>query len=91
MDNYAVFVFSGLLAFTWFSTGISEAANSSAVAAALRLSAEVSGAVVPLVAVTVPLIDVLMALPVLLVMLVITGDSAGRRCCCRPCWRSNWC
>ena len=74
MDNYAVFVFSGLLAFTWFSTGISEAASSLLSQRHFVFQPRFPAAAVPLVAVTVPLIDVLMALPVLLVMLVITGD-----------------
>jgi lipopolysaccharide transport system permease protein len=74
IDNYTVFVFSGLLAFTWFSTGVSEAATSLLSQRHFVFQPRFPTAVVPLVAVTVPLVDVLLALPVLLVMLVATGD-----------------
>jgi lipopolysaccharide transport system permease protein len=67
-------VFSGLLAFTWFSTGISEAASSLLSRRHFVFQPNFPAAALPLVAVTVPLIDVLMALPVLLAMVVITGD-----------------
>ena len=72
IDNYPVFVFAGLVAYTWFSTGVSDAAFSLLSQRHLVFQPRFPTAVVPIVAVTVPLVDVLIALPVLLVMLALT-------------------
>jgi lipopolysaccharide transport system permease protein len=74
INNYPVFVFSGLLAYTWFSAGLIEAASSLLSQRPFVFQPRFPTAVVPVVAVTVPFVDVLLALPVLLVMLVATGD-----------------
>ena len=74
ISNYPVFVFSGLLAYTWFSAGMIEAASSLLSQRHFVFQPRFPTAVVPVVAVTVPFVDVLLALPVLLVMLVATGD-----------------
>jgi lipopolysaccharide transport system permease protein len=74
IDNYPVFVFSGLLAYTWFSAGLSEAASSLLSQRHFVFQPRFPTAVLPVVAVAVPFVDVLMALPVLLAMLVATGD-----------------
>jgi lipopolysaccharide transport system permease protein len=74
IDNYPVFVFSGLLAYTWFSAGLSEAASSLLSQRHFVFQPRFPTAVLPVVAVAVPFVDVLMALPVLLVMLVATGE-----------------
>jgi lipopolysaccharide transport system permease protein len=76
IKNYPVFVFAGLLAFTWFSTGISDAAYSLLSQRHLVFQPRFPTAVVPIVAVAIPFVDVLMALPVLLVMLAFT-DGIG--------------
>jgi lipopolysaccharide transport system permease protein len=73
IDNYAVFVFTGLVAFTWFSAGLSDAAISLITHRHLVYQSRFPIAVVPVVAVAVPFVDVIMALPVLLVMLAVTG------------------
>jgi len=74
IDNYAVFVFTGLIAFGWFSSGVQGAAHSLLSQRHLIFQPRFPAAVVPVVAVAVPLVDVLMALPILLVMLVVSGD-----------------
>jgi lipopolysaccharide transport system permease protein len=74
IDNYAVFVFTGLIAFSWFSSGVQGAAYSLLSQRHLIFQPRFPAAVVPVVAVAVPLVDVLMALPVLLVMVIVSGD-----------------
>ena len=74
IENFPVFVFSGLIAWTWFSSGLTAAATSVLAQRHLVFRARFPTIVVPLVAVTVPLIDVVMAIPVLVVMLVIAGE-----------------
>jgi lipopolysaccharide transport system permease protein len=76
IENYPVFVFSGLLAYTWFSAALIEAASSMLAQRHFVFQPRFPTAVVPVVSVAVPLLDVLLALPVLLVMLVVTGDLA---------------
>lgn len=76
IDNYAVFVFTGLIAFGWFSSGLQGAAHSLLSQRHLVFQPRFPAAVVPLVAVAVPLVDVLMALPVLIAMLIGSGDLA---------------
>ena len=74
IDNFAVFVFIGLIAWTWFSAGLSDAASSLAAQRHLVLQSRVPSAAIPIVSVVVPLIDVLIALPVLLAMLAFTDE-----------------
>jgi lipopolysaccharide transport system permease protein len=74
IENFPVFVFVGLIAWTWFSTGLGDAATSVAAQRHLVLQSRVPSAAIPLVAVVVPLVDVLIALPVLLLMLVLSNE-----------------
>jgi lipopolysaccharide transport system permease protein len=74
IENFPVFVFTGLIAWTWFSTGLADAATSVAGNRHLVLQSRVPSAALPLVSVAVPLVDVLIALPVLLLMLAL-GDE----------------
>lgn len=74
IENFPVFVFVGLIAWTWFSTGLGDAATSVAAQRHLVLQSRVPSAAIPLVAVVVPLVDVLIALPVLLLMLVVSDE-----------------
>ncbi len=73
IDNYPVFVFSGLIAWSWFSTGLVAAGASVIHGRHLVLQPSFPPAVLPLVAITVPLVDVLVALPVLGLMLALAG------------------
>ena len=74
IDNFPVFVFVGLIAWTWFSAGLGDAATSVAAQRHLVLQSRVPSAAIPLVAVVVPLVDVLLALPVLLLMLIVSDE-----------------
>jgi lipopolysaccharide transport system permease protein len=74
IENYPVFVFTGLLAFGWFSSGVQAGSTSVLDQRHLIFQPRFPAAAVPVVAVTVPFVDVLVALPVLLVMLIATGD-----------------
>ncbi len=74
IENFPVFVFVGLIAWTWFSTGLGDAATSVAAQRHLVLQSRVPSAAIPLVAVVVPLVDVLLALPVLLLLLVVSDE-----------------
>lgn len=72
IDNYAVFVFTGLVAWTWFASGIAGAAGCLRSQRPLVFQPRFPTLVVPLVAVAVPFVDVLLALPVLALMLLLT-------------------
>lgn len=72
IKNFPVFVFSGLIAWTWFATGIGTATGSLIAQRHLLLQPRLPPAVLPIVSVTVPLVDVLMALPILAVMLLFS-------------------
>ena len=74
IENFPVFVFIGLIAWTWFSTGLGDAATSVTGQRQLVFQSRVPTAAIPLVAVVVPLVDVLIALPVLLAMLALSGE-----------------
>ncbi len=74
IKDFPVFVFTGLIAWTWFAVGISTATGSLLAQRHLLYQPRLPPAVLPIVAVVVPLVDVLMALPVLAVML-LTGHG----------------
>jgi lipopolysaccharide transport system permease protein len=74
IENYPVFVFTGLLAFGWFASGVQAGSTSVLDQRHLIFQPRFPAAAVPVVAVTVPLVDVLVALPVLVVMLIASGD-----------------
>jgi lipopolysaccharide transport system permease protein len=73
IENFAIFVFTGLIAWTWFSTGLGAATSSLIDERHLLYFHRLPPAVIPIVAVVVPLVDVMMALPVLGVMLLFEG------------------
>jgi lipopolysaccharide transport system permease protein len=82
VDNYPVFVFVGLMAWTWFSGGMSGAATSVLSQRHLVMQPRLPSSVLPIVAVLVPLVDVLFALPVLVLMLAVsTGLDWGLLAC----------
>lgn len=74
IENYAVFVFIGLVSFTWFSAAITDAAGSLVAQRHLVFQPRFPTPVIPAVAVAVPFVDVLMAGPVLVVLLVASSD-----------------
>jgi lipopolysaccharide transport system permease protein len=72
IDNYPVFVFTGLIAWTWFAVGITSASSSLLAQRHLLFQARFPAVVLPVVALAVPLLDVLLALPLLLVLVAAT-------------------
>ena len=74
VDNYAVFVFAGLISWSWFSTAVETSTMSLITHRHLVLQPRFPPAVLPIVAVAVTFVDCLLALPILLVMLVVSGD-----------------
>jgi lipopolysaccharide transport system permease protein len=74
VNNYAIFVFAGLISWTWFSTGVDAATTSLIGNRHLVMQPRFPPAVLPLVAVAVAFVDCLIALPVLLVMTIVSGD-----------------
>jgi homopolymeric O-antigen transport system permease protein len=73
IEDYALFVFSGLIVWTAFAAGVSAASGSVVNARHLVYTPAFPNPALPLVAVAAPLVDLLVALPVLLVMLVAEG------------------
>lgn len=74
IEDYAAFVFIGLVFFNWFTAALTEGAGSLLAQRHLVFQPRFPTAVVPAVAVAVPFVDVLMAGPVLVVMLLAGGD-----------------
>jgi len=82
IENYPVFVFVGLMAWTWFSGAVSGAATSVLSQRHLVMQPRLPSSALPIVAVVVPLVDVLFALPVLILMLAVsTGVDWGLLAC----------
>jgi lipopolysaccharide transport system permease protein len=75
-NDYAVFLFIGLIAFAWFSAAVTDGATSVLNQRHLVNQPRFPSAVVPVVAVAVPFVDVLLAVPVLVGMLVVVGELA---------------
>jgi lipopolysaccharide transport system permease protein len=72
IENYPVFVFTGLIAWTWFAAGVSSASVSLIKQRHLLFQARFPAVVLPIVALVVPLLDVLLAVPVLLLMVAVS-------------------
>ena len=73
IDDYPAFLFTGLIAWQWFSSGVSAATASAVDRADLLLRPGVPRAVVPVVSVLADGFDFLAALPVLAVFLLLSG------------------
>jgi lipopolysaccharide transport system permease protein len=74
IDNYAVFAFTGLIAWQWFAGGITSATTCAVDRRDLLFRPGLPRAAVPIVSVLTDGLDYLAALPVLLVFLLI-GDG----------------
>jgi len=77
IENYPAFVFTGLIAWTWFTTGITGAAYSILTSRHLVFQSRFPTPVLPAVSIMVPLLDVLVALPLLLVLVAANGDLSA--------------
>lgn len=76
VPHYPVFVFSGLLGWSWFTTAVSTSSTAIARNRSLAMRPGFPTVVLPVVTSLVPLLDLLVALPVLLVLLLVdTGLS----------------
>jgi lipopolysaccharide transport system permease protein len=75
IKDFPLYVFSGLLLWTWFSSGISAATASVLSQRHLLFTPRFPAPVVPLSAMSSPLVDTLMAMPVLLAMIFATNDA----------------
>lgn len=73
IPDYPTFVFTGLIAWTWFATALTAAAYSVVSNAHFVTNPRFPTITLPFVAVAVPCFDVLMAMPVLLVLLGFEG------------------
>jgi lipopolysaccharide transport system permease protein len=73
IEDYGLFVFTGLIAWTAFSSGVLAAAGSVIGGRHLVFTPGFPSSALPLVAVAAALVDLLVALPVLLVMLIVEG------------------
>lgn len=73
IEGYGLFLFTGLIVWTWFSAGLMEATKSLESGRHLVFSPRFPDVALPLVAVAAPIVDLLMALPLLLVLLALEG------------------
>jgi lipopolysaccharide transport system permease protein len=71
IENYPVFVFCGLIVWNWFSAALPIASYSILSSRHLVLQPGFPSATIPAVSVTVPLIDMVLALPAFLVVLAL--------------------
>jgi lipopolysaccharide transport system permease protein len=71
IPDFPVYVFSGLVAWGWFASSVSGASTCLLGQRHLLFLPRFPAAVVPVVAVAVPFVDLLMALPVLFLLLVL--------------------
>lgn len=74
IPDYPAFVFSGLLAWTWFSTGVQRASSAVIDGRHLLFQPRFPALALPAVAVTVPLIDFVIALPVMAAIVIAFAD-----------------
>jgi lipopolysaccharide transport system permease protein len=74
IPDFPVFVFSGLIAWTWFASGLGAATSSVVANRNLVFQSRFPVSVLPAVAIVVPLLDVAFALPVIALMLALAGE-----------------
>ena len=84
IENYPVFVFIGLLSWTWLSSGVSSAATSLIQQRHLVNQPRLANSTLPVVAIAAPLVDLLFGVPILVVMLVLTEGLRVEALACIP-------
>jgi lipopolysaccharide transport system permease protein len=84
IPDFPVFVFIGLLAWSWLSFGITAAASSLINQRHLVNQPRLPNATLPMVAIAVPFVDVLVSVPILLVLLVASGNLGITALLCIP-------
>lgn len=73
IDNFAAFLFTGLIAWNWFSGGVSGGTSSLLSARHFVFQPRFPTSVLPVVPIAVQFVDLLFAAPVLLLLLISTG------------------
>lgn len=76
IHDYPAFLFSGLVAWGWFSTGLTDGTASLVAHRHLLFRPRCPAAVLPVAASTVALVDAAIALPVLIGIVAFSGDLA---------------
>jgi len=74
IENFALFVFCGLIVWNWFSAAVPVASMSVLAKRHLALQPGFPVAIIPMVAVVVPLIDVLVVLPIFGGLVAVEGE-----------------
>jgi lipopolysaccharide transport system permease protein len=74
LPDYPLFVLTGLVTWTWFATGTSTGTSSLVSKRHLVFQPRLPNAVLPPVSVAVPLLDVLLAMPIVLIVLLSTAS-----------------
>jgi ABC-type polysaccharide/polyol phosphate export permease len=74
IENFALFVFCGLVVWNWFSSAIPAASRSVVAKRHLAMQPGFPRPIIPATAVVVPLLEVLMVLPVFVVLVAIEGE-----------------
>lgn len=75
IPNYPAFLFTGIIAWTWFASGVTSSTSSVLSRRDLVFRPGLPRAAIPVVSVLTDAFDYLAALPVLLVFLVISGNG----------------
>jgi lipopolysaccharide transport system permease protein len=73
IPNYPVFLFTGLIAWRWFSSGVTSATSSAIERRDLLYRPRLSRATVPIVSLLTDGLDYLAALPILLIFIALSG------------------
>jgi ABC-type polysaccharide/polyol phosphate export permease len=76
INDYPAFLFTGLVAWSWFSSGLTDGTGSLIAHRHLLFRPRCPAAVLPVAASTVALVDTLIALPVLIGIVAVSGDLA---------------
>lgn len=77
MDNYAVFLFTGLLPWLWFASSLGHAAGVIVGSGPLVKRVLFPAEILPLVSVLANLVNLLLSLPLLLIFLLLSGVRPG--------------
>lgn len=75
VPNYALFLFCGLLPWSWFATSLQNATSSITANASLIKKVYFPHELLPLMNVTTNLVNYLLSVPVLLLVMVVTGQD----------------
>ncbi|HMO18937.1 MAG TPA: ABC transporter permease [Oligoflexia bacterium] len=77
VEHYTVFMFVGLLPWIWFSSGLIESTSSISSGGSLITKAIFPAHILPVVSVITNLVHFLLALPLLFILMIISGISIG--------------